>query len=130
MDGVILMLELYAGNSKPMELLVSHTNKHPPYNALLIAGEAVENSTLYTRPKKATRYSNVYCRGNEEMLEDCRHHTIEINEGKKYDGPIAAVDCKGTPIAISYQCLTYIESINSYTSPLNHIIGLFSNWFY
>lgn len=62
---------------------------------LYTAGEAVYNST-YTRSNKATRFSNVYCIGNEDMLEDCRHHTIELDDGKRYNGPVAAVDCKGT----------------------------------
>ena len=35
------------------------------------------------------------CIGNEDMLEDCRHHTIELNDGKNYEGSVAAVDCKG-----------------------------------
>ncbi|XP_019852408.1 PREDICTED: scavenger receptor cysteine-rich domain superfamily protein-like [Amphimedon queenslandica] len=59
------------------------------------AGEAVDNSP-YTRSNKAIRFSNVYCIGNEDMLEDCRHHTIELDDGKSYNGPVAAVDCKVT----------------------------------
>ena len=80
----------------------TYTSRFPYINHyLLLAGEAMKSPT-YTRPNRATRYSNVYCHGNEEMLEDCRHHTIELNEGKKYDEPVAAVDCKGTPC--STQC--------------------------
>ena len=78
-----------------MAHLVSPTIPH--YNDVIyihIAGEAVDNPS-YTRSNRATRFSNVYCIGNEDMLEDCRHHTIELNDGKNYTGPVAAVDCKG-----------------------------------
>ena len=58
------------------------------------AGEIVDNPP-YTRSNKATRFSNVSCNGDEDSIEDCRHHTIELDEGKTFDEPVAAVDCKG-----------------------------------
>ncbi|XP_011405675.2 PREDICTED: scavenger receptor cysteine-rich domain superfamily protein-like [Amphimedon queenslandica] len=56
------------------------------------AGVAKLNST-YGRPKRAIRYSNVYCNGNEEELIDCTHHTFEFDFGRTYDVPVAGVDC-------------------------------------
>ena len=52
-------------------------------------------NTKFKRPRRAVRYSNVYCRGNEDMLMDCNHHTIELDNGRDIKGPVAAVDCKG-----------------------------------
>lgn len=66
------------------------------FNVFLIVGVTVTNTSAYgPRPHRAVRYSNVYCRGHEDMLEDCIHHTIELYAGRNYRGEVAAVDCKG-----------------------------------
>jgi deleted-in-malignant-brain-tumors protein 1 len=57
------------------------------------AGVAVYNSS-YAKPKRAVRYSNVHCNGNEDMLTDCIHHTFEFNYGRTLlNMPVAAVNC-------------------------------------
>ena len=55
---------------------------------------AMFNST-YGQPKRAIRYSNVNCRGQEEELSDCSHHTLELYVGRTYQSKVAGVDCGG-----------------------------------
>ena len=59
-----------------------------------LAGMAVYNSS-YGHPKRAIRYTNVYCRGHEEELGDCTHHTLELEAGRTYKAEVAGVDCGG-----------------------------------
>ena len=61
------------------------------YNHIL-AGAAVYNST-YGKPKRAIRYSNVYCRGNEKEIADCTHHTFEFEYGRTLKVEVAGVNC-------------------------------------
>ena len=62
--------------------------------SFFLAGMAVYNSS-YGHPKRAIRYTNVYCRGHEEELGDCTHHTLELEAGRTYKAEVAGVDCGG-----------------------------------
>ena len=70
----------------------------------IIAGKAVYNST-YGHPKRAIRYSNVYCRGYENKLTDCSHHTLEFNVGRTYQAEAAGVDCHSKNYVYLYKII-------------------------
>ena len=63
------------------------------YCLCIKAAKAVYNST-YGHPRRAIRYSNVYCRGYENKLADCSHHTLELNVGRTYQAEVAGVNCQ------------------------------------
>ena len=65
---------------------------------------AVYNSS-YGHPKRAIRYTNVFCHGHEEKLADCTHHTLRFEVGRTYKAEVAGVDCGG-----SFKCI--FKSIN------------------
>ena len=67
---------------------------------------AVYNSS-YGHPKRAIRYTNVYCRGHEEELGDCTHHTLEFEAGRTYKAEVAGVDCGG-----NFKCILKLINVS------------------
>ena len=69
------------------------------YLSVTILGAVTYYGNYFGRPNKAVRYSNVFCNGAEDSLEECTKTAITVTEGKTtYSNvSVVGVDCSPVP---------------------------------